>query len=153
MGMFPKTVIPGGTAVTYAPNTIFVITKSQDKASSGELNGWNFTLNVHKSRLVREKAKFIFNVQYEDGINRWSGLLELALEAGIITKPKQGWYARVDQATGELGKNHRLADIESNEDFWKSIFDETNFSDWIQKRYSIGLVDMVSNDGEMLQDG
>ena len=94
--MYPKTIIPGGTAVTYSANTIFVITKAQDKNSSGELEGWQFTLNVHKSRFVREKAKFPFTVSYEKGIKPFSGLLDLAIDAGYVVKPSVGWYSRVD---------------------------------------------------------
>ena len=61
-------VVTHNTAVTYSANQIFVITKSQEKASDGELQGWNFTLGVFKSRYVREKVRLPFTVHYEGGI-------------------------------------------------------------------------------------
>jgi RecA/RadA recombinase len=137
MGLFPKTVIPGGTAVTYAPNTIFVIGKSQDKGSDGELNGWNFTLNVHKSRYVREKSKFPFNVSYEEGIKKYSGMLDMAIELGAVVSPSSGWYSSVDLTTGEIDqKKWRKKDLDVPE-FWDPILSSTEFQTKIAKRYKL----------------
>ena len=58
--MFSKTVIPGGTAVTYASSQIFVISKSQEKDSSSDITVWNFNITINKSRFIREKSKLSF---------------------------------------------------------------------------------------------
>jgi RecA/RadA recombinase len=153
-GMFPKTVIPGGTAVTYAANNIFVITKAQEKQGT-EIVGYKFTLNIHKSRFVREKAKFPFTVTYDGGINKWSGLLEVALELGHVTKPKNGWYTRIipDKETGEVkeDKNWRAADTSCAE-FWTPVLKETDFAKAFEARYRLALADMVSDDSEIEVD-
>lgn len=142
--MFSKPVVSGGTGIYYSADNIWIIGRQQEKEDK-DVVGYHFIINVEKSRYVKEKSKIPITVTYESGINRWSGFLDLALEAGIITKPKQGWYARVDQETGELGKNHRAADIIDNDEFWKSILDETNFAEWIKQRYSIGQGEMITN--------
>ena len=139
MGMFPKTVIPGGTSVVYSANTIFVITKSQEKANDGELLGWNFTLNVYKSRMVKEKSKFTINVNYEKGINKWSGLFDVALDLGFIVKTKVGWYSIVDKETGEISdKNYRAADLISNSKVWENLLQNKTFLKELQKTYGLG---------------
>jgi RecA/RadA recombinase len=156
IGMFPKTVIPGGTSLTYSPNTIFVITKSQDKASDGELNGWHFTLNIHKSRYVREKAKFPFTVNYEQGIKKYSGLLDMCIELGAVVSPSSGWYSKVDLSTGEVeDKKWRKKDIEDNDDFWNPVLNDSTFKQKVENRYMLAqpMVEDVDNAvEEMMED-
>jgi RecA/RadA recombinase len=86
MTMYPKQIISGGTGLIYSANQAFIIGKSQEKDGT-ELAGWNFTLNVEKSRFVREKSKLTFRVLYETGIQKYSGLLDMALESGQVIKP------------------------------------------------------------------
>lgn len=155
MEMFSKTVIPGGTAVTFSANTIFVITKSQDKASDGELNGWNFTLNIHKSRYVREKAKFPFTVNYESGIQYYSGLLDIAIELGAVIKPNQGWYSRVNLATGEVEDKKWRAKDTNSATFWDMLLSSPEFAKKISDRYMLtagsaddDVVDLQDDDAE-----
>lgn len=149
--MFSKPVVSGGTGIYYSADNIWIIGRQQDKDDK-ELKGYHFIINVEKSRYVKEKSKIPITVNYDSGINRWSGLLDLALEGGYITKPKQGWYARVDQQTGELGKNNRAADIVDNNDFWKTLLEETDFADWIKRRYAIGTGEILSNEEESSDD-
>ena len=136
MELYSKAVVGGGTAVMYSANQIFIISKSQEKDGS-DLVGWNFTINIEKSRFVREKAKLPFTVKFEGGISKWSGLLDIALESGHIIKPSNGWYSKVNMATGELeDKKYRLKDTE-NKEFWSSIILDKTFDDWIKHNYQI----------------
>ena len=136
MELYSKAVVGGGTAVMYSANQIFIISKSQEKDGS-DLVGWNFTINIEKSRFVREKAKLPFTVKFEGGISKWSGLLDIALESGHIIKPSNGWYSKVNMATGELeDKKYRLKDTE-NKDFWSSIILDKTFDEWIKRNYQI----------------
>jgi plasmid replication initiation protein len=139
MGLFPKDVIPGGTAVTYSANTIFVIGKAQEKTGK-DITGYKFTINIHKSRFVKEKSKFPFVVDMSSGINKWSGLLDIGLESGHITKPSNGWYMK----KGSESKVRR-ADTD-NEEFWQSIMDDTTFTDWVKNRYQYGAEIVIESD-------
>jgi hypothetical protein len=144
--MYSKAVVSGGTGIYYSADNIWIIGRQQDKDDK-ELLGYHFVINIEKSRYLKEKSKIPITVSFDSGINKWSGLLDLAIEGKFIVKPKQGWYARVDQETGEImGKNYRAADIVDNGDFWKMIFEETNFASWIKNRYSLGSGDMMSED-------
>lgn len=144
--MYSKAVVSGGTGIMYSADNVWIIGRQQDKDDK-ELLGYHFVINVEKSRYVKEKSKIPITVGFDSGINKWSGLLDLALEGKFIVKPKQGWYARVDQETGEIsGKNYRAGDIVGNGDFWKLIFEETNFADWIKNKYSLGTGEIMRDD-------
>jgi len=146
-GMFPKTVIPGGTAVTYSANQIFVITKAQEKTGT-EVTGYRFTLNVHKSRFVKEKSKFPFTVDMNTGINKYSSLIENAIESGHVIKPSNGWYSKVDISTGEVeDRKYRLNDTH-NEEFWESILGDETFVRWVKDRYQYGEMIEEESEGE-----
>jgi len=144
MELYAKDVVGGGTGSYYGSDNIWILGRQQDKDGT-EIQGYHFVINVEKSRYVKEKSKIPITVSYDGGINKWSGLLDLAIEAGIIVKPKMGWYARVDKETGEVGKNMRAADIVDDRDFWKSVFEETDFADWIKNKYTLAM-------GKILQD-
>jgi len=147
-GMFPKTVIPGGAAVTYSANQIFVITKAQEKTGT-EVTGYRFTLNVHKSRFVKEKSKFPFSVDMDKGINKWSSLLENALESGHVVKPSMGWYAKMDLKTGELEPRKYRERETHTKAFWSDIIESESFNEWVKNRYqysSIGVEDIEESE-------
>jgi len=133
--MYSKPIVSGGTGVYYSANDIWIIGRQQDKDDK-DLLGYHFIINIEKSRLVREKSKIPITVNFDSGINRWSGLLDLALEGGYIAKPKNGWYCKVDRTTGELGSNMRAGDFINNSEFWKDILSTTDFATWIKNKYS-----------------
>jgi RecA/RadA recombinase len=137
IGLYPKDIVGGGTGSYYSSDAIWILGRQQDKDADG-INGYHFVINVEKSRYVKEKSKIPITVSYEGGINRWSGLLDVAIDGGYIVKPKVGWYAVVDRSTGEVaGKNYRAGDIVDNGEFWKEIFNTTDFAKFIKGKYSI----------------
>ena len=80
IGLFPKDVVSGGTGVYYSADNIFIIGRQQEKEGK-EVVGYNFIINVEKSRFVREKSRIPIEVTWEGGISKWSGLLDMALES------------------------------------------------------------------------
>jgi hypothetical protein len=136
-GMFPRAIMSGGSGGMLSSDTVFIVGKSQNKEGT-ELKGYNFTLNIEKSRYVREKAKIPIEVSFENGINKYSGILEWALEYGIVKKPKNGWYQLCDMDTGEMiGTNKREADTET-EEFLGSVLKNKGFIEFIEKKFSVG---------------
>lgn len=144
MTMYPKQIISGGTGLIYSANQAFIIGKSQEKDGT-ELAGWNFTLNVEKSRFVREKSKLTFRVLYESGIQKYSGLLDMALEAGLVQKPQNGWYCRVDE-DGVLETKKWRAKETDCADFWDQIMKDKRFTTWIESRYKLTGKIMTDDD-------
>lgn len=137
-------VVSHNTGGIYSSNTIFIIGKAQEKEDN-EIAGYKFTINIEKSRFVREKSKFPFIVTYEKGINIWSGLLDIAIETGHVVKPKVGWYSR---PSIEGDKSWRAKDTNSSV-FWKPIFENTDFKEVCHKRYALGETALVSDETEV----
>ena len=52
IGLFPKDILSGGTGIYYSADNIYIVGRQQDKQGQ-ELLGYNFIINVEKSRLVR----------------------------------------------------------------------------------------------------
>ena len=134
--IFKNGIRTHNTGVYYSADNIWIIGRQQEKDDK-ELLGYHFIINIEKSRYVKEKSKIPITVNFDSGINKWSGLLDLAVEAGYIVKPKQGWYARINKETGELSKNYRASEIVDNSVFWKSLLSETDFPAWIQSKYKL----------------
>jgi len=139
IGMFPKDIVSGGTGVYYSADNIFIIGRQQEKDGT-ELTGYNFIINVEKSRHVREKSKIPVEVSFEGGISKWSGLLDVAIEGGFVVKPSNGWYAR----KGEEQK-FRAKDTYSK-DFWLPVLASKDFQDYITKSYQISSSELMSKD-------
>ena len=135
IGMFPKDIVGGGTGSYYSADNIFIIGRQQEKEGT-EIVGYNFIINVEKSRYVKEKSKIPVSVSFDGGISKWSGLLDIALESGHVSKPSNGWYAKVDRSTGEIGDKVRLADTQNSE-FWNDILDSEKFKEYVRKKYEI----------------
>lgn len=144
IGLFPKDVVGGGTGIYYSADNIWIIGRQQDKQGT-EIKGYHFVINVDKSRYVKEKSKIPISVSWEGGVQRFSGLLDVALAGGYVVKPSNGWYS----VNGD-DKKVRQADTLQKE-FWTPIFENTDFTDFIKKQYSIGHEEQVSMD-EIVED-
>ena len=136
----------------FKADNIYILGRQQEKDGQ-DLIGYNFIINVEKSRYVREKAKIPVTVRFDGGISKYSGLLDMALESGHVTKPNVGWYAKVNTSTGEVeSKKWRLADTECPE-FWDSIMVDESFKEWIRKNYQFssavaGNIDVVAEEDD-----
>jgi RecA/RadA recombinase len=135
IGLFPKDIVGGGTGSYYSADNIYIIGRQQEKEGT-EVIGYNFIINVEKSRYVKEKSKIPINVSFDGGISRWSGLLDIALESGHVTKPSNGWYSKVNHETGEVGDKHRLSATQ-NAEFWDDILSHKHFREFVKQKYGI----------------
>ena len=144
IGMFPKDIVGGGTGSYYSADNIFIIGRQQEKEGT-EVVGYNFIINVEKSRYVKEKSKIPVTVKHDGGISRWSGLLDIAIESGHVVKPSNGWYSKVDKDTGEIEeKKYRIKETDTK-DFWLPIITSESFREYVRGKYQIAS-------GSILQD-
>ena len=147
IGLFPKAIVGGGTGIYYSADNIWIIGRRQNKTGT-EVTGYDFVVNIEKSRYVKEKSKIPVTVSWEGGVEKYSGLLEVALAAGYVAKPSNGWYCRSDKETGEMmDPKYREKDTLKAE-FWDPIFNETDFKEFIQKQYTIGHKTLIELDIE-----
>ena len=151
IGMFPKDIVGGGTGSYYSADNIYIIGRQQEKDGT-EIVGYNFIINVEKSRYVKEKSKIPISVSFDGGISKYSGLLDLAIESGHVVKPTNGWYAKVDQSTGEIGDKKRIADT-STPEFMEPILKDPKFKEFIKHKYEIAYGSIMGeNDPILLQE-
>jgi hypothetical protein len=139
--MYSKDVVSGGTGVYYSADNIYIIGRQQDK-DGDELLGYNFIINVEKSRYVKEKSKIPICVSFDRGISKWSGMLDLALEFGLVTKPKVGWYTR---PAIEGDKNWRIKETNCKE-FWIPLFKETDFAEQVKNHFTLAQNEMINTE-------
>jgi RecA/RadA recombinase len=145
IGMFPKAIVGGGTGAMYSADNVYILGRQQEKEGT-EIVGYNFIINVEKSRYVKEKSKIPVSVSFDGGLSKWSGLLDLALESKHVVKPSNGWYSKCDPTTGEVeDKKYRIKETDSK-DFWLPILTSKTFYDFIKSKYSIG------QGGQMMQE-
>jgi RecA/RadA recombinase len=151
IGLFPKDIVGGGTGIYYSADTIWILGRRQEKQGT-EVVGYDFIINVEKSRYVKEKSKIPISVSWEGGVQQYSGLLDVALAGNYVAKPSNGWYCRVDTSTGELlDPKVRLKET-LNAEFWEPIFEFTDFKEFVTKQYKIGLPTQIDPDKIVEQD-
>jgi RecA/RadA recombinase len=137
-GLFPKKVLGGGTAVKLVANLVMFFSKSQEKDGT-DLAGFNINISIMKSRFIREKAKLSMLLRFDGGFDQFSGIVDLAVDAGLIIKPSNGYYQLVDTETGELlydGKKFRMKDIQTPE-YLVPIMRSEKFKRYIRDEYCL----------------
>lgn len=131
--LYGQKIASGGTGLYYSSNDIWFIGRNQNKDNNGELTGYNFTINIEKSRKVREKSKIEINVTWEGGVSEYSALAELACEAKLVEKLPAGWY--IDKLSGS-DKKVRLKDLQTPQ--WKeALCSNEQFKEFVASKYKI----------------
>ncbi len=147
MGLFPKAVVSGGTGIYYSADNIWILGRRQNKQGQ-EVTGYDFIINVEKSRMVKEKSKIPVSVSWDGGVERNSGLLDIALAGGFVVKPSNGWYCMVDQDTGEMIEPKVREKQTRTDEFWEPILNTDKFKNFLINQYQIGHKSLIDFDPE-----
>ncbi len=83
--MFPQDVMGGGSGLQYAASTIIFLSKRKEKEGTDVVGNVIHCKNF-KSRLTKENKRVDVLLRYDQGLNRYYGLLELAEKYDIIKK-------------------------------------------------------------------
>jgi hypothetical protein len=132
MEMYSKKVVSGGQGWILSSDSIFVMGKRQVKDGS-ELAGFEFVMNTDKSRCIKERSAIPITVTFSGGIDKFSGLLDIGLASGWVTKPKNGWYTR-PSITDD--RNWREKDTRSDE-FWGPLLANKKFQDDVSALFKL----------------
>ena len=81
--MFPTKEMSGGSGLKYAASQIVFLSKRKEKDGT-EVIGNIIHCKNHKSRLTVENKMVDVRLNYEKGLDKYYGLLELALKYGIF---------------------------------------------------------------------
>jgi RecA/RadA recombinase len=145
IGLFPKAIVGGGTGIYYSADNIWILGRRQNKTGT-EVTGYDFVINVEKSRFVKERSKIPVSVSWDGGVEKYSGLLDIGLAGNYVGKPSNGWYCHIDRETGELvDPKYREKDTKTAQ-FWDPIFNNTDFKEFVKKQYSIGHASLIDMD-------
>ena len=85
MSLFPTDEVAGGGGIKYCASTIVLLAKRKDKDGT-ELVGNFIGCKLYKSRLTKEGQRVDVHLSFEDGLNRYYGLLDVAERAEIFKK-------------------------------------------------------------------
>lgn len=143
--MFPQDVVSGGTGISLSSSTIIIVGRTKEK-DGRDVIGYQFKMKIEKSRYAKEHSILPFIAKFETGIDRWSGLLDIAIELGWVVKPKNGKYSRVlNDENGEiLDDKEWKRDGTSCNEFWGPLLSNDEFKTAVKKRYSLGTVKMLN---------
>jgi len=81
--MFPQKEMGGGSGLKYAASSIVYLSKRKEKDGT-EIIGNIIHCKNHKSRLTKENKMVDVRLTYDKGLDRYYGLLDLALKHGIF---------------------------------------------------------------------
>lgn len=91
MQMYAQRGISGGKGMMYAGSIIVEFFVGKDKDSDGNVKGAVMTAKTRKSRLTKQGKAVKVNIDNILGLNKFYGLLDYAIEAGIVTKDGKKW--------------------------------------------------------------
>lgn len=138
MSLFPTQEVSGGGGVKYSSDAIAALRKKQFVEGSGTTKirkGNIVVVKMHKSRLTKENSEIETLLTYDKGLDRYYGLLPLAMRAGIFEKKAKGYLYTPTGATVYE------KDIISNPEkyYTKEVLDKVD--EVGQKLYNYGMTD------------
>lgn len=134
--------IPGGRGLEYVSYCIVLgQSKAKEKDSNQDITGSIITCKTKKSRLSREHSSLQFRIKSNGGLDVFYGLLDDAIDSGIVTKDGHYLY----RTFIEDDKKVKEKDI-YNKDWWMPIFKETDFKNYLENKYSFNNQEVNLND-------
>jgi len=82
---FPTKEMGGGSGLKYAASTIVYLTKKKDKDGT-DIIGGIIKCKLYKGRLTKENKEVEVQLNYDTGLNRYYGLVPIAVKYGIFKK-------------------------------------------------------------------
>ena len=144
MDFYSKPIVSGGKGVMLSSDTVWIMGRRQVKDGK-EVAGYDFVINVEKSRFVKEHSKLPISVSFEEGINKYSGLLDIALDTGHVYAPSKGWYAILPNTpTNDKPKAVRKADT-FTEAFWNAVLYNEDGTDRIPDQLGVSFKEAIIN--------
>ncbi len=141
--------IPGGRKIIF--NCDYVVmgaSKSKERDSDREITGAVIKAKTFKSRDSKEHSTLEYRIKAEGGLDTWYGFLDLALEGGYVTKPKNGRYSR---PCVEGDREWKELDIYCAE-FWVPVFKNTDIADFLEGAFTLSRGGEMTSTAENLDD-
>jgi RecA/RadA recombinase len=120
MGLFAKKVMGGGSGLKYAASSIIFLSKKKEKDGKDVIGNIIHCKN-EKSRLTMENKMVDVILKYDSGLDRYYGLLDLAVKYGIFKQAST--RIQLPDGTTQFGKT-----INNNPEkyFTEEVLDQLN---------------------------
>ncbi len=149
--MGEKFSVPGGKRLFFLSDAIVLCSSAaKDKNKDGSIKGKIITAGCKKGRSAKEMTKTKYRIMHNGGIDPFFGLLQDAIDCGIVTKPKAGVYTRPEYDTdGKLWKEENLY----NGLFWIPLYNDETFNHFCEAKYAFeDARSMITSEIDVLAD-
>jgi len=148
-GMGDTLSVPGGRKIVFNSECVILgrsRAKEKKSASDPTIVGHIITAETYKSRWSKEKSKLQFRIKVDGGLDIFYGILDDALEAGVVDSPAAGSFRRPI-----INKNEKIKEANIyNSEFWLPIFKETDFKKWLEAKYTFSSPLDISKESDIL---
>ncbi len=143
----------GGGGLKYAASSIVYLSKKIDfdKDEKVARDGIIITAKLNKGRFAKPNKSVNLSLSFNTGVDRYYGLLDVAVEGGILKKRSAGRYGNV--ITMPDGTEIPVKQfMSSSEKYWtKDILDRVD--DEFKKRHALGSNDAVEENEDDAEEG
>jgi RecA/RadA recombinase len=148
-GMGDTIKIPGGRKIEFNSEAIILgrsRAKEKKSASDNTIIGYIITAETYKSRWSKQNSKLQFRIKVEGGLDIFYGIIDDAIEAGVVEKPSVGFYSRPCIPNDKKFRENEIY----NSEFWLPIFKETEFEKWLEQKYTYNSPIDISKEDDAL---
>lgn len=128
----PTKALSGGSGLIYVSDSIAMLSKSKDRDKEKNVVGSIVKVKMFKSRLSRENSEVEVRISYAGGLDKYYGLLELAVEAGLV-QHSGGKYTFPNQKPVFAGKIQEAPEKFFTEEFLTDLNDK-----YVRPQFSYG---------------
>ena len=143
MDTYKPKEMSGGSGMKYAGDCILWLSASKDKVMEGKtvvgVKGITIKSHAWKNRFARQFTTVEFDLSFDTGLDRYSGLLDLGLKHGIIKKRQAGAKGNVYSFVIDSTCYHELKFKDFTPEVWEALLPELEIAARKEFGYGQGL--------------
>ena len=136
----PMKEMGGGSGLKYAASTIVYLSKKKDKDGT-DVVGNIIKCKLFKGRFTKENKDVEVQLNYETGLNRYYGLVPIAVKHGVFKKVS----TRIELPDGKTAFEKQINN-DPEKYFTESVMQE--LEKLVEKEFKYGKVPEVTDEGE-----
>jgi len=145
----PTNQVGGGSGSLYMSSIILELSKAQDKNADGEIVGTWITCKSVKNRFARERQKIKVNINFKEGLGRYSGLFEFFYDEEEVFTRSGNYYKNP-------WTDHSLLKKDFTPEVWEEIL-KAGGADYLRNRFAyqsdaIDIPDEEETEPELLTE-
>jgi len=137
----PTKALSGGSGLIYASDCIAMLSKSKERDKERNVVGNIVKIRMEKSRLSKENSEVEVRISYSGGLDRFHGILEMAVDAGMVENNNGRYLFPGFEKTATANKIAESPTTYFTPDFLKKL-DEN----YVQPNFSYGRIVATQNE-------